>query len=101
MKEVATLPTGPAGVRGNRDVPTYVQVPTLVVLDWPQHQFKMEMKLRRPAVNESLTDAEAAQLFTRPAVRGVTPVNLAEAPRGGIPSGARGATPGERSGRIR
>jgi hypothetical protein len=70
-----------------------VQVPTKVTLDWPQQQFKMAIEVRRPKVNEPISPAEATQLFTRPTISGVTPVNLAREPF--RPSSYRGATPGD------
>ncbi|HET6574621.1 MAG TPA: hypothetical protein VFG68_13515 [Fimbriiglobus sp.] len=70
IREVVTVPVGGA----------YVKVPTRVVLEWPQQQTKMELRLGRPRVNEKITDADAAGMFTRPQPsRGVSPINLAEA----------------------
>jgi hypothetical protein len=93
VKESATLPAHPVPGNG-RAAPAYVQVPTRVVLEWPQQQTKMELRLGRPRVNERLTEAEMATLFTRPQPRnGVNPINLAEARF--FPSNARGAAPGD------
>jgi hypothetical protein len=90
VREAAKLPAGTDPQTGR---PVYVEVPTRVVLEWPQQQTKMELSLGRPKVNEPMTDAESAQLFTRPRPQGgVNPVNLAEARF--VPSSARGATPG-------
>jgi hypothetical protein len=90
VKEVATLP-----VAGG----AFVKVPTRVVLEWPQQQAKMELRLGRPRVNEQLSDADMAGMFTRPQPSGdVNPVNLAEARF--TPSGARGATPSADRGRF-
>lgn len=73
-----------------------VEVPTKVTLDWPQQKFKMDLDLGTPKVNEPITDADVRNWFTRPAVRDLTPINLATAPF--RPSSYRGATPGpERS----
>ncbi len=89
IKEVVTVSAG-RGKSGDKDA--MVQVPTEVVLEWPTQQFKMTLKLRSPKVNEPISDADARELFTRPAISGVVPVNLASlqsSPR------YRGATPGE------
>ena len=89
IKEVVTMNAG-RGKSGDKDVS--VQVPTEVVLEWPQQQFRMRLQLRSPKVNETISDADARELFTRPAISGVVPVNLASlqaSPR------YRGATPGE------
>jgi hypothetical protein len=84
VKEVATVPVGGGA---------YAKVPTRVMLEWPQQQTKIELRLGRPQVNEKLSDARTAELFTRPQPgRGINPINLAEARF--TPSGARGATPG-------
>lgn len=88
IKDVVTLSAG-RGKSGDKDV--MVQVPTEVVLEWPQQQFRMRLQLRSPKVNEPISDADARELFTRPAISGVVPVNLASlqsSPR------YRGATPG-------
>lgn len=70
-----------------------VQVPTRVVLEWPQQNAKMDLDLGRPRVNEQMTAAEMRDLFTRPQPRdGVNPINLANAQF--TPSSYRGATPG-------
>jgi hypothetical protein len=90
VKEVATLP-----VAGG----AFVKVPTRVVLEWPQQQAKMELRLGRPQINERLSDEHMADMFTRPQPdRGVNPINLAEARV--TPSGARGATPSTDRGRF-
>jgi hypothetical protein len=81
VREAATVPAGGG---------SYVQVPTRVTLDWPQQQFRMDLKLGTPKTNERMTDAEAARLFAKPAIDGLSPVNLAEARF--VPN-ARGATP--------
>jgi hypothetical protein len=84
IKEVQTVQTG----RG-----AYVNVPTRVVLEWPQQQAKMELKLGRPRVNEPIPDDQAGRMFTRPQPgRGVNPINLADGRF--APSSTRGATPG-------
>lgn len=90
VKEVVTVPVGGG----------YVKVPTRVVLEWPQQQAKMDLRLGRPRVNEKISDAEAAGMFTRPQPgRGVNPINLAEARF--APSSTRGATPDDRPRRGR
>ncbi len=90
IKEAVTLPVG-SDAQGKT---VYVQVPTRVSLEWPQQQVRMELKLGRPKVNERMTEAEAAQLFSRPTRSDVRPVNLAEVQY--TPS-ARGATPDNNS----
>lgn len=91
VKEVATVDVNAASIaKGNRVAPAYVQMPTRVLLDWPQHRFQMDLKLRDAKVNEAIPDAEAQQLFTRPTIRGVNPINLAEAR---FSPNARGAMP--------
>ena len=71
--------------------PVYAQVPTRVALDWPQQQFKMELKLGKPKVNERMSDTDTAKLFARPTFDGVKPVNLAQVKFD--PSNYRGAAP--------
>ena len=88
IKDVVTLSAG-RGKSGDKDV--MVQIPTEVVLEWPQQQFRMKLQLRSPKVNETIPPDEARDLFTRPTIAGVTPVNLTSlqsSPR------YRGATPG-------
>ena len=89
--EVATVTTLPAGVADPQGRPAHVQVPTRVLLKWPQQKFEMDLRLRGATVNDPIPDAEARQLFTRPTGRGMNPINLAEARF--TPSGLRGATP--------
>lgn len=90
VAEVKEVTTVVAGLDPQTQQKVYAAVPTRVVLSWPQQQFKMEMKMRPPKVNERLTDVEMAKLFTKPQISGVEAINLAEAK--GLPS-ARGATP--------
>jgi hypothetical protein len=73
IKSVATLA---AGRSKTDDKEAFVQVPTEVVLDWPQQQFRMRLQLRSPKINEPISDADARELFNRPTISGVTPVNL-------------------------
>ncbi len=87
VKEVTTVV---AGLDPQTQQKVYAHVPTRVVLHWPQQQFRMEMRMRTPKVNERLTDAELAKLFTKPHISGVEAINLAEARA--FPN-ARGATP--------
>jgi hypothetical protein len=54
----------------------YMQVPTEVVLEWPQQKFKMRLTLDREKVNDDLRD-RAALLFNRPQIRGSNPIDLA------------------------
>ncbi len=73
----------------------YVQVPTEVILDWPQQQFRMTMKLGKERVNEDFGD-RAAALFNKPTIRGTTPIDLAKY-EFVVPSSYRGQAPaGER-----
>ena len=65
-----------AGRSKTDDKDVLVQVPTEVVLDWPQQQFRMRLQLRSPKINEPISDADARELFTRPTIAGVIPVNL-------------------------
>ena len=55
------------------------EVPTDLTLAWPEQKFTMRLRMRNPEVNEALDPARTRELFTRPEVRGVTPVNLADA----------------------
>ncbi len=89
IKEVVTMSAG-RGKAGDKEVS--VQIPTEVVLEWPQQQFRMRLQLRSPKINEPISPEDARELFTRPAISGVVPVNLTSlqsSPR------YRGATPGE------
>ena len=70
-------------------------MPTDLTLEWPEQKFKMRLKLRQPVVNEPLDPARVRELFGRPEVRGVTPVNLADATYRPL---ARGAAPPDRRG---
>lgn len=67
----------------------WAEVPTEMSLEWPEQKFTMTLRLRYPQVNQPVDPA----LFTRPEVRGVTPVNLADATF--RPSVYRGAGPAE------
>ncbi len=87
VKEVATVVVG---LDPQTQQKVYASVPTRVALNWPQQQFRMEMRMRTPKVNERLTDAEMTKLFTKPRMGDVEPINLAEAKN--LPS-ARGAMP--------
>lgn len=71
------------------------EVPTELTLELPERQFKMRLRLRTPKVNEALDPAVVQQLFGRPDVPGVTPINLADAQ---FKPTARGAAPAERRG---
>lgn len=65
-----------AGVDPSTRQPQYVQVPTEVVLEWPQQKFRMKLMLDGERVNEDLRDRHAT-LFTRPTIRGAHPIDLA------------------------
>ena len=90
VKEVTTVPVGRDPQTGKT---AYTQVPTRVVLTWPQQDFRMDLQLRKPTVNERLSDAEMRSLFTKPTIDGTNPINLADARF--TPSSFRGATPGD------
>lgn len=87
VKEVTTVVVG---LDPQTKQKVYTNVPTRVVLSWPEQKFRMEMRMQPPKVNEQLTDAEMNKLFTKPRMGDVEPINLAEARN--LPS-ARGATP--------
>ena len=53
----------------------------------------MDLDLKKPTVNERLSDAEVRSLFTKPTIDGTTPINLADARF--TPSSFRGAAPGD------
>jgi hypothetical protein len=55
---------------------TFLQVPRHVVLEWPQQEFRMELKLAGERINEDLSD-RAVALFNRPQIRGTNPIDLA------------------------
>jgi hypothetical protein len=92
--EVKAVETMPAG-RDAAGKATYVQVPTRVVLDWPQQGFKMDLRLRNAKVNERLSESESARMFARPKIDGVNAVNLAEARFAPSSTTIRGATPSD------
>ncbi|OWK43250.1 hypothetical protein [Fimbriiglobus ruber] len=95
VAEIKRAVTMSAGADPTTGAPVYVQVPTEVSLEWPQQGFRMELNLRGVKINEVLSEQEMRQLFTKPAINGVTPVNLATDPRF-TPSGfERGATPND------
>ena len=72
---------------------SFVQVPTHVVLDWPQQKFVMDLRLSDEAINEDLSGRSAA-LFGRPQIRGTNPIDLARH-QFVQPSSYRGQAPGE------
>jgi len=90
IKEVTTVPVGRDPQTGKT---AYAQVPSRVVLTWPQQDFSMDLQLRKPTVNERLSDAEMRSLFTKPTIDGTNPVNLADARF--TPSSFRGTAPGD------
>ncbi|CAN5569903.1 hypothetical protein BH11PLA2_BH11PLA2_36190 [soil metagenome] len=53
----------------------YVQVPSEVVLEWPQQKFRMRLVLDKERVNEDFSARMA--LFQRPQIRGTNPIDLA------------------------
>jgi hypothetical protein len=71
----------------------FVQIPTHVVLEWPQQKFVMDLRLSDEAINEDLSGRSAA-LFSRPQIRGTNPIDLARH-QFVQPSSSRGQAPGE------
>jgi hypothetical protein len=64
--------------------PIYIQVPTELVLEWPQEQTKMDLVLGRITVNEKMSQDRHDALFNKPArIGNSTPVNLTDAIYGG------------------
>ena len=78
---------------------SFVQLPTHVVLEWPQQKFVMDLRLSGETVNEDLSDRSAA-LFSRPQIRGTNPIDLARH-QFIQPSSYRGQAPGETRSRRR
>ena len=95
IKAVRTLTRDKNPAIGPAD---FVQVPTHVVLNWPQQKFRMELKLAGERVNEDLGDRMAA-LFTMPKIGGANPIDLARYEF--RPASYRGQVPGEYRGRAR
>jgi hypothetical protein len=54
-----------------------VEVPTDVLLEWPEQKFKMTLKLSGIKVNDSLDADRAAKLFNKPRINGSQPIDLA------------------------
>jgi hypothetical protein len=70
--------------------PVILQVPTELVLEWPQEQTKMDLVLGRITVNEKLTADEYDRIFAKPAqISGVSPVSIRDALGGGRGRGGR------------
>jgi hypothetical protein len=60
--------------------PVILQVPTELVLEWPQEQTKMDLVLGRITVNEKMTADELDAMFSKPArIGGVSPVSIRDA----------------------
>lgn len=76
VKQVSTLQTG-QDPQTNR--PIYVQVPSEVQLEWPQQQFRMNLRLKNPKINLGYSPQQQRELFTKPVIDGVKPINLAQA----------------------
>lgn len=58
----------------------YLQVPTELVLEWPQEQTKMDLVLGRITVNERMTADDLDAMFSKPArIGGVSPVSIRDA----------------------
>jgi hypothetical protein len=74
IKKVTEMKTGTAGTPGG-----VVQIPTELVLEWPQQNVKMELRLGRIKVNEPMTAELYDNLFRRPnSINSAQPVNLAD-----------------------
>jgi hypothetical protein len=64
--------------------PVVLQVPTELVLEWPQEQAKMDLVLGRITVNERMTTDEYNAMFAKPSrIGGASPENLTEVFGGG------------------
>jgi hypothetical protein len=72
IKSVRTITT--RSLDGNR--PAMLQIPTQVVLSWPQQKFEMDMRLGGEKVNDDFSDT-AAKIFQRPKISGSTAIDLA------------------------
>ncbi len=70
------------------------EVPTKMVLEWPEQKFKMTLRMQTPVVNEPLDPARVQEWFGRPATD-TRPQNLADVT---FQPTARGAAPAERRG---
>ena len=71
-------------------------VPRHVILEWPQQQYKMDLKLAKPRVNEGMSEREFNFFFRRPDISGANEVNLATAnirPASSRSASYRGSTP--------
>jgi hypothetical protein len=88
IKSVATLQSG---VEAQTQKPVYVQVPTDVQLEWPQQQMRLRLRLKNPKINVPYGPVEMRELFTKPQIDGVNPINLAQAQY--VPSSYRGVAP--------
>ena len=66
-------------VTGAGGTAEYLQLPTEVVLEWPQEQTKMDLVLGRIEVNERMTADQFNALFAKPTrIGGATPENLVD-----------------------
>jgi len=92
--EVKQVATQQAGLDATTKKPVFVQVPTEVHLEWPQQQFRMNLRLKNPKINVPYGPQELRDMFTKPVVDGVNPINLAQAQY--VPSTYRGSFPPER-----
>jgi len=68
-----------------------IQIPTRVVLEWPQEKYKLDLSLGKPRVNVAMTPQEFDFFFRRPEIQGATSINLAQARF--RPASYRGTTP--------
>jgi hypothetical protein len=60
-------------------LPAIVQLPTDVLLEWPQEKVQMELRLGQITVNEQFTQQSFSDMFERPrAIGRAQPINLAD-----------------------
>lgn len=72
------------GTDPKTQTPVYLQVPTELVLEWPQEQTKMDLVLGRITVNEKMSQSEFDAMFAKPAkIGGSSPENLVDLFGGG------------------
>ncbi|MCZ2343958.1 MAG: hypothetical protein LC104_19500 [Bacteroidales bacterium] len=91
--EVRDVQAMPGGMDPTTGQPTMLQIPSRVVLEWPQQKFKMDLTLAKPRVNEAFTPQQFQYFFQRPQIAGAREVNLSHA--NFRPSSFRGATPSD------
>jgi hypothetical protein len=74
--EIKAAETVRVGTDPKSGVPLAAQYPTHVVLRWEEQKFEMDLLLEKAQVNQA--DTTRAALFTRPDIRGATPIDLAK-----------------------